>query len=120
VTLAVTVVKNVEFDPNGHSLSLDGAAPEFVPALFGYEQLTRRAGLSAGVHRLSVSGVAAHCAASLPSPIAFAVAAGSATQSAGDEDPAERCAPDQRVGGLGEEQALCGGRHRTGPPLNAY
>lgn len=61
MTLAVTVVKNVEFDPNGHSLSVDGAAPEFVPALFpGYEQLTRRAGLSARVHRLSVTGVTAH------------------------------------------------------------
>ena len=61
VTLAVTVVKNVEFDPKGYSLSLDGAEPEFVPVLFpGYEQLTRLAGLSARVHRLSVSGLAAH------------------------------------------------------------
>jgi len=80
-TLAVSVVKDVEFDPNGYRLSLDGAAPEFVPALFpSYEQMTRVAGLSAGVHRLSISGVAAHCAASRPSPIAFTVSAGTATQ----------------------------------------
>jgi len=80
-TLAVRVVKSVEFDPNGYSLSLDGAAPEFVPALYpGYEQLTRFAGLSSGVHRLSISGVAAHCAASPPTPPAFTITAGTVTQ----------------------------------------
>jgi hypothetical protein len=80
-SLAVRVVKNVEFDPNGYSLSLDGGAPEFVPALFpDYEQRMRVAGLSVGVHRLTLSGVAAHCAASPPSPIAVTVSAGTATQ----------------------------------------
>jgi hypothetical protein len=79
-SLAVRVVENVEFDPNGYSLSLDGAAPEFVPALFpGYEQTMRFPGLSVGVHRLSVSGVAAHCAASPPGSVAFTVSAGMAT-----------------------------------------
>src|SRR6266849_1354317 len=39
-----------------------------------------------------------------------------AEHDAGEEQPPEPCAHGQRVGGLGEEQALCGGRHRTGPP----
>ena len=80
-TLAVSVGKNVDFDPNGYSLSVDGVAPKFVPAVFpGYEQMTRVAGLSAGVHRLSISGVAAHCAATPSRPIAFTVSAGTTTQ----------------------------------------
>ncbi len=58
-TLALRVVTNVEFDPNGYSLRVDRAAPKFVPAVFpGYEREVIVSELSAGVHRLSVSGVA--------------------------------------------------------------
>ena len=38
-TLAVRVLRNVDFDPNGYSLGVDGATPKFVPAVFpAYEQ----------------------------------------------------------------------------------
>ena len=80
-TLAVRVVRNVDFDPNGYSLGVDGAAPKFVPAVFpGYEQTVMVSGLSPGVHSLSVSGVAGNCVANPQSPIAFAVSAGTSTQ----------------------------------------
>jgi hypothetical protein len=80
-TLALRVVTNVDFDPNGYSLSVDGAAPKFVPAVFpGYEQAVRVSGLSPGAHNLSVSGVAGNCLASPQHPIAFTVSAGTNTQ----------------------------------------
>jgi hypothetical protein len=80
-TLALRVVTNVEFDPNGYSLRVDRAAPKFVPTVFpGYEREVIVSELSAGVHRLSVSGVAAHCAASPPSSVAFTVSAGATAQ----------------------------------------
>src|SRR5207244_1062140 len=50
-SLAVRVVRNVDFDPNGYSLGVDGAAPKFVPAIFpGYEQTVMVSGLSPGAH----------------------------------------------------------------------
>ena len=80
-TLAVMVVRNVEFDPNGFSLGVDGAAPKFVPAVFpGYEQAVMVSGLRGGAHSLSLTGLAGHCVASPQSPIAFAVSAGTSTQ----------------------------------------
>ncbi len=80
-TLALRVVTNVEFDPNGYSLSVDRAAPKFVPAVFpGYEREVIVSGLSTGAHSLSVTGLAGHCVASPRSPIAFAVSAGTNTQ----------------------------------------
>jgi len=80
-TLALRVVTNVEFDPNGYSFRVDGAAPKFVPAVFpGYEHEVIVSGLSTGAHSLSVTGLAGHCAASPRSPIAFAVSAGTGTQ----------------------------------------
>jgi hypothetical protein len=80
-TLAVRVVTNVDFDPNGFSLSVDGAAPKFVPAVFpGYEHEVMVSGLTAGAHSLSVTGLAGHCATSPQGPIAFAVSAGTSTQ----------------------------------------
>jgi hypothetical protein len=72
---------NVDFDPNGYSLSVDGAAPKFVPAVFpGYEQAVLASGLSAGIHGLSMSGVAGNCVASPLSPIAFTISAGTTTE----------------------------------------
>lgn len=80
-TLAVSVAENEEFDPNGYTLSVDGAAPEFVPAVFpSYERIVRVGGLRPGAHSMRVSGVAAHCAASPSSPIAFTTSAGAVTQ----------------------------------------
>jgi hypothetical protein len=80
-TLAVRVLMNVDFDPNGYSLGVDGAAPKFVPAVFpGYEQAVMVSGLSPGAHSLSVTGLAGHCVASPQSPIAFAVSPGTVTQ----------------------------------------
>ena len=80
-TLALRVVTNVDFDPNGYSLSVDGAAPRFVPAVFpGYEQTVMVSGLSAGAHSLSVTRLAGHCVASPKSPIAFAVSEGTTAQ----------------------------------------
>lgn len=79
--LALRVVTNVEFDPNGYSLSVDGAAPKFVPAVFpGYEREVIVSGLTTGAHSLSVTGLAGHCMASPKSPIAFAVSVGTSTQ----------------------------------------
>ena len=80
-TLALRVVTNVDYDPNGYSLSVDGAAPKFIPAVFpAYEQAVMVPTLSAGAHSLSVTGLAGHCVASPHSPIAFAVSAGTTTQ----------------------------------------
>ena len=80
-TLAVRVVTNVEFDPNGYSLSVDGAVPKFVPAVFpGYEREVIVSGLTTGAHSLSVTGLAGHCVASPQSPIAFAVSGGTSTE----------------------------------------
>ncbi len=76
-TLVVRVVSNVDFDPNGHSLGVDGAEPTFIPAVFpGYEQAVRISGLSAGAHFLNISGVPENCTARPQSPVAFAVSKG--------------------------------------------
>lgn len=80
-TLAVTVFRNVDFDPNGFSLSVDGGMTTFVPAVFpGYEQTDSVSGLSAGTHILSVSGVAGYCAISASAPRSFLISAGATTQ----------------------------------------
>lgn len=73
-TLAVTVVRNVDFDPNGFSLSVDGSVPTFVPGVFpGHLQQVTLPGLSAGAHNLALSGVAGNCTVNVVSPTAFTI-----------------------------------------------
>jgi hypothetical protein len=80
-SLALRVIVNVDFDPNGYSLAVDRAAPKFVPAVFpGREREVTVFGLSAGSHTVSVTGLAEHCMASPHGPIAFEVSAGATTQ----------------------------------------
>ena len=80
-SLALRVVTNVDFDPNGYSLGVDRAAPKFVPAVFpGREREVTVSELSAGAHTVSVTGLAEHCVASPHGPIAFEVSAGATTQ----------------------------------------
>jgi hypothetical protein len=79
--LAVTVVKNVDFDPNGFSLNVDGGVPTFVPGIYpGYEQSTEVSGLSAGAHSLTLSGVAGNCTASVLGPLSVTISRGATTQ----------------------------------------
>ena len=80
-SLALKVVTNVDFEPNGYGLILDGTAPRFIPAVFpGAEREVMLSELSAGAHTLTVTGLAGHCVARPRSPIAFAVSAGATTQ----------------------------------------
>ena len=76
-TLAVTAVRNVDFDPNGFSLSVDGGVPTFVPGAFpGYTQTVTLSGLPAGAHSLSLSGVAGNCIASVTSALSVMISPG--------------------------------------------
>ena len=80
-SLALRVVTNVDFDPNGYSLAVDGAAPRFVPAVFpGAERVIMLSELSVGAHTLTLSGFAGHCVASPRSPIAFTISPGTRAQ----------------------------------------
>jgi len=80
-SLALRVVTNVDFDPNGYSLGVDNAAPRFVPAVFPErEREVTVSELSAGSHTVSVTGLAEHCVASPHGPIAFTVSPGTTTR----------------------------------------
>jgi len=76
-SLVVTVgTTGANLDPDGYSLSVDGAAGQALPV----NGAVTIAGLAAGSHHVSVSGVATNCTASPPSPISVTITAAVSTQ----------------------------------------